>query len=744
MATLSSNELKAGLDVYSQQAKTQGLRVLSAALSGRVQNGSMTEAEKAELIQRYTDTLAKLDEQQTTLLKEYESTGRVRLNMMSTLISSYARMTAAALTAQGTTGAATINAEAMRLGQLDNAMSREGPGLEADLGEAFKESAAGLRGFMADGKVSDPSQFGATLVSDLEKLAATNPKMVMPYIREVEGSTGVKVDQFLNGTAIGPGAGGVPTEQLGRISTFLRTGAQADVEAQRRGNQIAVEQLKATEQLYRSVGTPPALKYANQIKTIYETLGLEIGQEGSEAYELPPPSAEATPEQRKNWVSKVSGGRLTLGDDDHVYESSGEHRDMMSYSDFAAYHGPGGGLKITEQYKPYLQETRDRIVKEMDRLINSTDRSDLATKAHIMESPEFAKYAADRGYSIADPASAKQTFNKLMKERKLQIMRTKSDQNMIEDINTITGMKDSTALGVAAANVRQGLRSILKPQQARPAAVITNGAQAPSEVAPTISESSKDTTEAKANIEEPKEYTGPGGWKYRVNGANVSVIGRDPKFGKTSITVDKPKDLSPLDAAKALKELGVEAPAGVSPEVLKEEAPRLSQLADQDEQSLTPEGEDFQFGSAEGQIEVGDEETPEQQAAAAEVPEEAQPAPTGPMTDDQRRQARLASLGEARKQAMQRVGAEQPQAEPGAEGKNAPKPAEAIKSMLGSFGGGYEQKAPTPLEIPGLKKEAPAAPRPTMAESLGPETAEDKLAPISRRRRFELLRGLAQ
>jgi len=196
MATLSSNELKAGLDVYSQQAKTQGLRVLSAALSGRVQNGSMTEAEKAELIQRYTDTLAKLDEQQTTLLKEYESTGRVRLNMMSTLISSYARMTAAALTAQGTTGAATINAEAMRLGQLDNAMSREGPGLEADLGEAFKESAAGLRGFMADGKVSDPSQFGATLVSDLEKLAATNPKMVMPYIREVEGSTGVKVDQF--------------------------------------------------------------------------------------------------------------------------------------------------------------------------------------------------------------------------------------------------------------------------------------------------------------------------------------------------------------------------------------------------------------------------------------------------------------------------------------------------------------------------------------------------------------------
>lgn len=738
MATISSNELKSQLDTYRQQAGVQNLRVLSAALSGRVHNGSMTEAEKAALIQQYTETLAKLDEQQSALLSEYEKTGRVRLTSMSNMISNYAKIVAAAKAAQGTTGAATISAEAQRLGQLDTAMSREGPGLQADLGEAFKESAAGLRGFMQDGKVSDPSQFGGTLVNDLEKLAATNPKMVMPYIREVEGSTGVKIDQFLSGQSLGPGAGGIPSDMLGRISSFLRTGAQADLEAQRRGRDISTEQMKSSAQLLRSVGSPTALQFANDVDKIASTLGLEIGDEGTQISELPPPSAQATPEQRANWVAKVSGGRLSLGDDGHVYESGGEHRDMMPYEEFAAYHAPGGGFKVEDQFKPYLKETRDRIVREMDRLTNSTDRSDLQTKAHIMESPEFAQYAAQRGYSITDPASANQTFKKLMQERKLQIMRTKSDQNMIEDINTITGMKDSTALGVAAANVRQGLRSIFKPNQARPSAVVTNGAQTPAEVAPTISESSKDTTEAKSNIEEPKEYTGPGGWKYRVNGTNVSVIGRDPKFGKTGITADKPKDLSPLDAAKAMKELGIEAPAMPSPEVLKQEAPRLAELADQDEQNLSPEQGDFEFGNAEDKIEV-DSEVPKEEPAAPAQP----PAKAPPMTEDQRRQARLATLNQARSEAMQRVGAEKPAEAAPQEGENAPKPAAVLKSMLGSFGGGYEQKAPTPLEIPGLKAPTPT-PGPAQPTDMGPETPEDRLAPISRRRRFELLRGLAQ
>jgi len=45
MAKLDSDELKQGLATYRKQAQTQGLRVLAAGLSGRVSNGSMTEAE---------------------------------------------------------------------------------------------------------------------------------------------------------------------------------------------------------------------------------------------------------------------------------------------------------------------------------------------------------------------------------------------------------------------------------------------------------------------------------------------------------------------------------------------------------------------------------------------------------------------------------------------------------------------------------------------------------------------------
>ena len=158
MAKLDSDELKQGLATYRKQAQTQGLRVLAAGLSGRVSNGSMTEAEKASLLQKYSETLSKLTEQQTRLLEEYEKTGRVDTTTFSNLMSSFARMKAAAFGAQGAENSASIQAHSQRLEQLDNDMSRYGRGQQADLGIAFKENAGKQRGFLGvNGKVRDPS-----------------------------------------------------------------------------------------------------------------------------------------------------------------------------------------------------------------------------------------------------------------------------------------------------------------------------------------------------------------------------------------------------------------------------------------------------------------------------------------------------------------------------------------------------------------------------------------------------------
>ena len=737
MAKLTSAELKQGLDTYRKQAETQGFRVLAAGLSGRVYNGSMTEAEKAALLQQYTETLAKLTDNQTKLLEEYSKTERVNMTTFSNLISNYAKMTAAAYGAQGAENSATINAYSDRLTQLDNEMSRFGRGMQADLGSAFKESAASTKGFMdSNGKVKDPAGLAAALIGDLRNLEATNPKMIIPYVNTVEGSLGINLDDFLSGTAIGQGQ--MLADQPQAIKGYLASGIQADEAAAANEAKISEAQFEAASNLIRMTGTPQSKKYLDDVLVIWRGVKAETGGK-EDVSDLPPPPPEATSEQRADWVNKVSNGRLSLEADGHVHETGDGAPDVMSYDQFVSIHGPGGGFKIEQTMKPYLAETRDRILKEMDRITNSTDRSDLETKAHIMGSEAFKKYAEDRGYSIADPDAANQTFRKLMAERKLQITRNRADQNMVEDINKMTGIQDASPLGVLAANVRHGLRSVLHPQVTNPSAVVTNGAQTPAEVAPEISESSTATTEAKSKIVEPTTHEGPGGWIYRVNGSKVQLVGRNPKYGKTNATLEKPIDLSPPQTATALKELGIAplstettspdefefgASAPVVDGVNKGEAPAA------DAMNTAEEGEEAPLDA-----EVGSD-TAEAPVAEAPIPNQI------PSTPEERRQKRLTTLGEARQQAMERTGAEQPEAGTTTEGKKAD-PAAVVKSMLGTFGGGYERAKVEPLAIPGLEKQ-PAAPGAQQGASVAPETPEDKLAPISRRRRFELLRGLEQ
>jgi hypothetical protein len=731
MAKLTSAELKQGLDTYRKQAETQGFRVLAAGLSGRVYNGSMTEAEKAALLQQYTETLAKLTDNQTKLLEEYSKTERVNMTTFSNLISNYAKMTAAAYGAQGAENSATINAYSDRLTQLDNEMSRFGRGMQADLGSAFKESAASTKGFMdSNGKVKDPAGLAATLIGDLRNLEATNPKMIIPYVNTVEGSLGINLDDFLSGTAIG--AGQMLADQPQAIKGYLASGIQADEAAAANEAKISEAQFEAASNLIRMTGTPQSKKYLDDVLVIWRGVKAETGGK-EDVSDLPPPPPEATPEQRADWVNKVSNGRLSLQADGHVHETGDGAPDVMSYDQFVSIHGPGGGFKIEQTMKPYLAETRDRILKEMDRITNSTDRSDLETKAHIMGSEAFKKYAGDRGYSIADPDAANQTFQKLMAERKLQITRNRADQNMVEDINKMTGIQDASPLGVLAANVRHGLRSVLHPQVTNPSAVVTNGAQTPAEVAPEISESSTATTEAKSKIVEPTTHEGPGGWIYRVNGSKVQLVGRNPEHGKTNATPEKPIDLSPPQTATALKELGIKTPV--------EEASPVEKLPEAVKAAPIAVPEDApEEGAPEIDAEVGSDTA---EAPVAEAPVAEAPIPNQiPSTPEERRQKRLTTLGEARQQAMERTGAEQPEAGTTTEGKKAD-PAAVVKSMLGTFGGGYERAKVEPLAIPGLEKQ-PAAPGAQQGASVAPETPEDKLAPISRRRRFELLRGLEQ
>lgn len=738
MAKITSAELKQGLDVYRHQAKVQDYHVLGQMLAGRVQSGDMTEAERSSLLQKYTETLAKLTDNQTKLLEEYEKTGRVNTTTFSNLISNYAKMTAASFSAQGAENAATIQAESHRLDQLNDDMSRFGRGQAADLGLAFKESAGKTSSYLGtDKKVNNPSQLASILIADLRNLQSTNPKMIVPYVQTVEGALGINMNDFLTGNQNASGAQ-FATGQTKQIRSYLKSGIEADGAAADVESKISADQAEAAANLIRMTGTPKADKFLKDVLVIYKGVKTETGGTG-DVSQLPPPPADATPEQRAEWVNKVSNGRLSLEPDGRVHEKASGAPDVMSYDEFAAYHGPGGMTRVQESMKPYLAETRDTIIKEMDRLRDSTDRPDLETKAHIMGSDAFKEYARARGYSIADPTLAGQTFKKLMDERKLQIKRGNKDQNMIEDINKMTGVQEATPVGVLAATVRHGLRSAFNPELTNPSARITKGAQAPSEVAPEISEAPAETAKAKADIAEPIVQMGEGGFIYMVNGSQVSLIGRDPKEGETKATRENPIQLPPPDAAEVLKELGI---APLSPE--------------------TTSPDEFEFGASvpvvdgvdKGEALAADamstaeegEEAPVDAEVGSDVaeapPQEAAPAEQEPATPEQRRQKRLSALDEARKQAMERVGSEQPEAATTPEGEKAD-PAAIVKGMIGKVGSGFKPIETKPMEIPGLNK-PPAPLGPSRASEQDSSSPELAFSPISRRRRFELLRGIEQ
>ena len=771
---LSSAALKSQLDVYRHQATTQGLRVLAAGLSGRVQNGSMTEAEKTAEIARYNQMLADLDKQQTLLVQEHEKSGRVSLITQSNLLSAYAKVLSAGIGASGQTRSATTNAEAQRLGQLDEAMTREGPGLQADLGAAYKESASKLKNYMQNGKVTDVAAFGTDIRDNMQKLSADNPKMLMPYMQEVEDQTGIKIDDFLDGKANAPGQGGVPTEFLGKIAGLYNTGRQADLEAQKKGNVIAVERLKSAAEIAKQSGAPGASQFAEQVNTVLGNVDSNGDEYRSSAGSAPPPTPDAPQQEKAAWVQQMSGGKLTLEDDGHVHEKGpdGSDLDKEPYEQFAAYHAPGGGFKFGESMSPYLEQTRQGIVAEMDRIQNSTDRADLETKAHIMQMPEFQKWAQERGYPTGDPASAEQALHKLFNERKTQIRKQKSDTNMISDINNITGVGSPGALKVAASNVRQGIRSILKPGQTavNPSAAITNGAQTVDQKAPGVTEDAKGVQEARSQIQEPTEFEGKGGYKYRVNGSQVQLIGGP----KSAATPDKPIALSGDVAKKALAEMpqtgqpdAMFGPAAGKIDVEKsanpfkgegpaaEEAvpetamgkpgqaqlgdsPRLQQLADMEppddandeapDMSAVPDQEAGSLADAFKKSEAPVDDTPA-------------PAPVEEVSPVDRRTARMDKLKAIQHEAEQRVGTAAPD-EPVADSE---KPKVDLKSgalaalaALGDRGGQQKPEAPKASDIPGLNVPTPRGPTGEPMDNI----PEDPNAPISRKRRWELLHGL--
>jgi hypothetical protein len=154
---------------------------------------------------------------------------------------------------------------------------------------------------------------------------------------------------------------------------------------------------------------------------------------------------------------------------------------------------------------------------------------------------------------------ARQALKMLMGEHQSNKREGKAKTRMVRDQNILSGADKRPPMEVAAASMRHGLRSVFRPEMVRHgaegSAAITNGAQAPDERAPDVSEEPSAIAAEKETVEGPQEVEGPGGWKYRVYpDERVEVIG-GPE-GKSKATPEKPVPLQPEQAKKVRAEIG--------------------------------------------------------------------------------------------------------------------------------------------------------------------------------------------
>lgn len=561
--------LATGLDRYTTLRRKELLDATFYAMQHKmVPDKGLTESERAKIMQGYADILKDLDKQQTILLQEYEKTGRVSETNATNLIAALAKLEAAAKTAQGGVLEAQAEAAGRRLDDLEKQRRQFGVVGREDLPDTISRNIGTLSGFTdRKGGVREEygGQFGKQVNDDLRALARQDPRLIMPYVNAVEAETGVPISKWVGGEVT---VTGIDNATLSEVSTILKEGARAQKKAREIDDRIVYEKLDPLEDfiMEAGIGGASGIQLANLVKGFRMTMGgpgpsdaegMTSGSSVGGVMVAPPPDSAGF-EERAAWVKKMDP-RLELRQDGRIYETvdrnGNNELDSFGYDEMAGFvrSYPDQIKSVTIQDKPYLEETRGIIKTEMDRILNSDDPTSRKIREGILESQQFKAWAAQRGYDISEPDDKRAVLKILLNEHRSNKREKAAKRRMQQDLNTLSGADKRPPLEVAGAAARHGLRSIFKPEMVRhgnPSAAVTNGAETPAEKAPEVSEAAPEVAEEKAQVAEPVEFEGEGGYKYRINGDQVSLIGGP----KSKATPEKPIQLKGDVAKKVLDE----------------------------------------------------------------------------------------------------------------------------------------------------------------------------------------------
>lgn len=425
-------------------------------------------AERTRLI----GMLSQLTELETLAQSDAAKTVRAQFALQNTLLSTIGKIVSSELGAQGTVLAAKINYFEQRAKALDEDIFKYGPLDVTRLGEGPRTSIGKLGGYIKDGDVKPGNE--AAFANEVSRTLDTlkqEPRLVDVFVSELATQYNFDLGKWFNGKQkdanIAPTANSV-------IPVLIRA-----KEAQAKSQEVVVaareEQAANAREMMNVPGVDPGGVLGRAVKAYVGELG--IGVEGLGTSGLPAKPGE-TAAPAPGMAAPAGGETATKA-------------------------------TKTEGLRPYLNEQRDLILKELDRLENAEDPESVRIRQKIMASPALAQWASENGYADYRPD---QQFKAALAYRRKALREQDAAFNAQLESDILAGQA-GTALGRTGVKIKRFLtgetarrdrieeglaeahrRRREKAEEAAPAsgtesASLVGGSAGPSDKAPNVSES---------------------------------------------------------------------------------------------------------------------------------------------------------------------------------------------------------------------------------------------------------------
>ena len=357
----------ATLDPSIRQMKEAGTEEVLSGLAriGRGQPAPPSRDYTAERT-RLIGMLGQLTELETMAQSDAAKTVRAQFALQNTLLSTIGKIVAAELGAQGTVLAAKINYFEQRAKALDEDIFKYGPLDVTRLGEGPRTSIGKLGGFIKDGDVikGKESAFANEVSRTLDTLKQ-EPRLVDVFVSELATKYNFDLGKWFNGKQTD--ANIAPTAKS--LIPVLIQAKEAQAKAQEVVVAAREEQAANAREMTKVPGVDPGGVLGRAVKAYVGELG--IGVEGLGTSGLPTKPGET--------AAPAPGAAAPAGGETATEATK------------------------TEGLRPYLNEQRDLILKELDRLENAEDSESVRIRQKIMASPALAQWASENGYADYRP-----------------------------------------------------------------------------------------------------------------------------------------------------------------------------------------------------------------------------------------------------------------------------------------------------------------------------------------------------